>query len=80
MQSPDYARLYTNQATGTLNKPAMFRGLYQGIGSVIVATLPSCTSAAEVQLGSKLILDERLLIQLSRSILYNLRRHKITSP
>ncbi|KAJ4403925.1 hypothetical protein N0V91_006227 [Didymella pomorum] len=39
-QSPDYARLYTNQATGKPN-PALFRGMYQGIGSVIIATLPS---------------------------------------
>lgn len=40
-QSPDYARLYTNKATGKPN-PALFRGMYQGIGSVIIATLPSC--------------------------------------
>ncbi|KAF9696029.1 hypothetical protein EKO04_006251 [Ascochyta lentis] len=39
-QSPDYARLYTNSATGKPN-PALFRGMYQGIGSVIIATLPS---------------------------------------
>lgn len=41
-QSQDYARLYTNPATGKPN-PALFRGMYQGIGSVIIATLPSCT-------------------------------------
>ncbi|KAF2706761.1 mitochondrial carrier protein [Pleomassaria siparia CBS 279.74] len=40
IQSPDYARLYTNTATQRAN-PALFRGLYQGIGSVIIATLPS---------------------------------------
>ncbi|KAF2255550.1 mitochondrial carrier [Trematosphaeria pertusa] len=39
-QSPDYARFYTNVATGKPN-PALFRGLYQGVGSVIIATLPS---------------------------------------
>ncbi|KAJ4986907.1 hypothetical protein SVAN01_07585 [Stagonosporopsis vannaccii] len=39
-QSPDYARLYTNSATGKPN-PALFRGMYQGVGSVIIATLPS---------------------------------------
>jgi hypothetical protein len=42
MQSRDYARLYTNAATKAINKPALFRGLYQGVGSVIIATLPSC--------------------------------------
>ncbi|KAF2869957.1 mitochondrial carrier protein-like protein [Massariosphaeria phaeospora] len=39
-QSPDYARLYTHAATQKPN-PALFRGLYQGVGSVIIATLPS---------------------------------------
>ncbi|KZM22894.1 uncharacterized protein EKO05_0001290 [Ascochyta rabiei] len=39
-QSSDYARLYTNSATGKPS-PALFRGMYQGIGSVIIATLPS---------------------------------------
>ncbi|KAF2833016.1 mitochondrial carrier [Ophiobolus disseminans] len=40
IQSPDYARYYTNASTGKPN-PALFRGVYQGIGSVIIATLPS---------------------------------------
>jgi hypothetical protein len=42
-QAPEYAKLYTNASTGKAN-PALFRGLYQGIGSVIIATLPSCES------------------------------------
>ncbi|KAF2264537.1 mitochondrial carrier protein [Lojkania enalia] len=40
LQSPQYAKLYTNVATQKPNA-ALFRGLYQGIGSVIIATLPS---------------------------------------
>ncbi|KAF1953299.1 mitochondrial carrier protein [Byssothecium circinans] len=40
IQSPNYARFYTNAATQKLN-PSLFRGLYQGVGSVIIATLPS---------------------------------------
>ncbi|KAJ4367581.1 hypothetical protein N0V83_007165 [Neocucurbitaria cava] len=40
IQSPNYARIYTNPQTGKPN-PALFRGVYQGIGSVIIATLPS---------------------------------------
>ncbi|PVI07174.1 mitochondrial carrier protein-like protein [Periconia macrospinosa] len=43
-QSSDYARLYTHAGTQKPN-PALFRGLYQGVGSVIIATLPSCTSS-----------------------------------
>ena len=41
IQSPDYKRLYTNPATGAINR-SLFRGLYQGIGSVVLATIPSC--------------------------------------
>ncbi|KAF1841061.1 mitochondrial carrier protein-like protein [Cucurbitaria berberidis CBS 394.84] len=40
IQSPNYAHFYTNAQTGKPN-PALFRGVYQGIGSVIIATLPS---------------------------------------
>ncbi|KAL8859472.1 MAG: hypothetical protein Q9178_004150 [Gyalolechia marmorata] len=38
LQSPDYRRLYTTN--GATNR-SLFRGLYQGIGSVVLATLPS---------------------------------------
>ncbi|CAL8583849.1 hypothetical protein XPA_009464 [Xanthoria parietina] len=38
IQSPDYRRLYTTN--GAVNR-SLFRGLYQGIGSVVLATLPS---------------------------------------
>ncbi|KAF1975049.1 mitochondrial carrier protein-like protein [Bimuria novae-zelandiae CBS 107.79] len=40
IQSPNYAKLYTNATTQKPN-PALFRGVYQGVGSVIIATLPS---------------------------------------
>ncbi|KAH0278970.1 hypothetical protein KCU91_g2085, partial [Aureobasidium melanogenum] len=40
-QSPDYNRLYLDKATNAINKQVLFRGLYQGVGSVIIATLPS---------------------------------------
>jgi solute carrier family 25 S-adenosylmethionine transporter 26 len=44
MQSPDYRKLYTtgNGVDAKVSR-SMFRGVYQGIGSVILATLPSCT-------------------------------------
>ena len=41
LQSPDYKRLYKNASTNNVNR-SLFRGLYQGIGSVIIATVPSC--------------------------------------
>jgi len=40
IQSPDYKKLYTNTQTGAVQR-TLFRGLYQGIGSVILATVPS---------------------------------------
>jgi solute carrier family 25 S-adenosylmethionine transporter 26 len=43
-QSPDYNRLYLDKATNAVNKQVLFRGLYQGVGSVIIATLPSCNN------------------------------------
>lgn len=43
LQSPDYKRLYTNGVDSRVSR-SMFRGVYQGVGSVILATLPSCGS------------------------------------
>ncbi|KAK5114901.1 hypothetical protein LTR62_002060 [Meristemomyces frigidus] len=40
LQSPDYKRLYTNGPNNAVGR-SMFRGVYQGVGSVIIATLPS---------------------------------------
>src|SRR2546423_6323619 len=39
IQSPSYAKLYKN-ANGTTNR-ALYRGLYQGVGSIILITIPS---------------------------------------
>ena len=39
IQSPSYAKLYKNP-NGTPNR-AFFRGLYQGVGSIILITIPS---------------------------------------
>lgn len=39
IQSPDYKKLYKD-GNGKVNR-ALFRGLYQGIGSIILVTLPS---------------------------------------
>jgi hypothetical protein len=46
MQSPDYKKLYTNGVDAKVSR-SMFRGVYQGVGSVILATLPSCTLFSE---------------------------------
>ena len=52
LQSPDYARLYTAQG-GRVRTAQLYRGLYQGIGSVILATLPSSGAFFSTYEGAK---------------------------
>lgn len=40
-QSPDYQKIYYDASKNTLNQKLLFRGLYQGVGSVILITIPS---------------------------------------
>jgi solute carrier family 25 S-adenosylmethionine transporter 26 len=63
IQSPEYASLYTHASTGKPN-PALFRGVYQGLGSVIVATLPACKPTIPFihTIISKQVRQNRLLI------------------
>ncbi|KNG82739.1 mitochondrial carrier protein [Aspergillus nomiae NRRL 13137] len=42
IQSPNYNHLYKD-ATGAIKRDVLFRGLYQGVWSVVLATVPSCT-------------------------------------
>jgi len=58
MQSPDYTRLYVNTATNTLNKPVLFRGLYQGLTSVVIATLPSSGAFFTTYEGAKSVFHD----------------------
>ncbi|MCJ1286288.1 hypothetical protein MMC26_005633 [Xylographa opegraphella] len=55
VQSPDYKRLYTNASTNTINR-SLFRGLYQGIGSVVIATVPSSGAFFTTYEGTKSLL------------------------
>ncbi|QIX02471.1 hypothetical protein AMS68_007988 [Peltaster fructicola] len=56
LQSPDYKKLYTNGVDKGANR-AMFRGVYQGIGSVVLATLPSSGAFFTTYEGVKSILE-----------------------
>lgn len=42
VQSPEYEKLYKDSRTGALRRNVLFRGLYQGIWSVVLSTIPSC--------------------------------------
>ncbi|EGP91597.1 uncharacterized protein MYCGRDRAFT_67094 [Zymoseptoria tritici IPO323] len=52
LQSPLYLSTYRN-ASNTAFTPAMFRGVYQGVGSVILATLPASGTFFTVYEGVK---------------------------
>jgi len=40
-QSPDYKKIYYDPSTNAVKRGVLFRGLYQGVGSVILITIPS---------------------------------------
>ncbi|KAL3434105.1 mitochondrial carrier domain-containing protein [Aspergillus tetrazonus] len=41
IQSPHYAEIYKDAATNTIKKSVLFRGLYQGVVSVVLSTIPA---------------------------------------
>ncbi|KAB8077408.1 mitochondrial carrier domain-containing protein [Aspergillus leporis] len=41
IQSPNYNQLYKDATTGAIKRDVLFRGLYQGVWSVVLATVPS---------------------------------------
>ncbi|KAB8238818.1 mitochondrial carrier domain-containing protein [Aspergillus alliaceus] len=41
IQSPNYNHLYKDAKTGAIKRNILFRGLYQGVWSVVLATVPS---------------------------------------
>jgi hypothetical protein len=43
IQSPDYHKLYKDAATGAVRRNALYGGLYQGVWSVVLSTIPGCT-------------------------------------
>lgn len=44
IQSPEYEKVFTDTRTGAVRRNVLFRGLYQGIWSVVLSTIPSCMS------------------------------------
>ncbi|KAF4556945.1 putative mitochondrial carrier protein 30 [Elsinoe fawcettii] len=63
IQSPEYKKLFLNAGTNTVNRAALFRGLYQGLGSVIIATLPSSGAFFTTYEGVKHLLSSTSLPQ-----------------
>lgn len=42
IQSPNYEQVFKDARTGAVKRDVLFRGLYQGVWSVVFATIPSC--------------------------------------
>ncbi|KAL8929871.1 MAG: hypothetical protein Q9208_001015 [Pyrenodesmia sp. 3 TL-2023] len=72
VQSPDYRRLYTTN--GAVNR-SLLRGLYQGIGSVILATLPSSDRFSSPSAGAFFTTYES-----TKTLLHTLNPTLPTSP
>jgi hypothetical protein len=68
-QSQDYAKTY---ASGSQNKPLALRGLYQGVGSVILATLP----AGKSTYNHTLLISRPDAVSFSGHILLYIRKHE----
>ncbi|OKL59265.1 hypothetical protein UA08_05472 [Talaromyces atroroseus] len=57
IQSPRYRELYIDTATGAARRGVLYRGLYQGIWSVVIATIPSSGAFFTTYEGVKYILN-----------------------
>ncbi|KAL7661328.1 hypothetical protein ACMYSQ_000742 [Aspergillus niger] len=66
IQSPNYNRIYKDVTTGAINRKLLFRGLYQGVGSVILATLPACMSPDPTYTPNSSILNSILDIDINK--------------
>ena len=42
VQSLDYEQVYKDARTGAVRRDVLFRGLYQGVWSVVFSTIPAC--------------------------------------
>lgn len=80
MQSADYDTRYKNPETGAIRRNFLFRGLYQGVWSVVFATIPACLLSSVSWYLWNSICPMPLLTYCclcSRSILHHLRRREI---
>lgn len=48
-QSPDYKKIYYDASKNAFNRKLLLRGLYQGIGNIVLITIPSCESDLPTQ-------------------------------
>ena len=74
MQSPEYEKRYKDPQTGAVRRNVLFRGVYQGVWSVVLSTIPACMPFSDFTNYVLSVADNG---GCSRSILHNLRSSKI---
>ena len=74
MQSPEYEKRYKDPQTGAVRRNVLFRGVYQGVWSVVLSTIPACMPFFDC---TNYVLGVTDNGGCSRSILHNLRSSKI---
>ncbi|RFU35925.1 hypothetical protein B7463_g391, partial [Scytalidium lignicola] len=57
-QSPDYKKIYYDASRNTANKRLLFRGLYQGVGGVVLITIPSAGAFFTTYEATKTLLNK----------------------
>ena len=57
MQSPEYEKRYKDPQTGAVRRNVLFRGVYQGVWSVVLSTIPACKSFFILQIMYALLLS-----------------------
>ncbi|QSZ29861.1 hypothetical protein DSL72_004379 [Monilinia vaccinii-corymbosi] len=57
-QSPDYKRIYYDASTRAINRGVLLRGLYQGVGPVLLVTIPSSGAFFTTYEGIKSVLTK----------------------
>ncbi|KAF7868650.1 hypothetical protein EAF04_005181 [Stromatinia cepivora] len=58
IQSPDYKKIYYDASKKAINRGVLFRGLYQGVGPVILVTIPSSGAFFTTYEGIKTVLTK----------------------
>ncbi|KAL2834547.1 mitochondrial carrier domain-containing protein [Aspergillus pseudoustus] len=58
IQSPNYTTIYKDAATNTIRKAVLFRGLYQGVFSVVLSTIPASGAFFTTYENAKAVLNK----------------------
>ncbi|KAL4930173.1 putative mitochondrial carrier protein [Aspergillus undulatus] len=80
IQSPDYNRIYKDGATNTVKKNVLFRGLYQGVVSVVLSTIPASGAFFTTYETVKSTLNQHITASSSSSQFLNANANPAITP